>query len=1094
MEDTRIALKEGTLLSVSNREKGAVTYTIGKVKGRGMSGIVYDASYQDNRGYRHAVLIKECYPFEADIYRDGNRLVPGSELDERIFRECKREMEASYGLHNELFHTDGLTNYISNTIDNYTENNTIYTVLTYQEGEVLSRKKIDSIKECVTIVKRVAAFLGRMHERGYLYLDVKPENILVLEGSPQAVQLFDFDTPIRLSDIRKSRNREEGGSGRINRLACTKGFAAYEQKKGQLNSLGRHTDVYGVGALLFWLLFGRVPEAPDCETGAEYKFAHCRFADRNYQDRLFQVLPDFFRHTLTDFCPDRYQDMDQVIRKLEEIERYAETVVPFIISSQVNRPPALFGRERELKALEQWLDADKTNCLFLTGMGGMGKSTLVRGYIADHRSRFDAVLYLYYNDSIQKMITDDSQLRVNIVEKTMEESTSDYFHRKLRVLRDLAAGRRILLVVDNFDGEPDEDFSAILDIGWKVIVVSRLEIPKTGYATLALKAISDRADLYDLFECYVGRGLDDEELSCVDEMIRRVFGHTLALQLIARQVACSHISVAQATALLREKGFSDIAPEKVDYVKDWRLYQDTVADIIGVIFQAGEMEEQKKMILKVLSLFSSEGVDINIFSNMIGLNSKDAIKELARECWLQLGGTKLSLHPVVQEVIRRWEWTELCRGVFEAVMESLYAHIKIESGKEEYPMELLRMFQREKEYMEKYEILRRKIEKHNAKKGVIGAIILKRVADSDKRQVTDHRKQQLWLRMAENVLDSCRKEEILWRDDNYRNVLYCTIIYMARDREEYILEHADELLDGFRRTDGIAYLKICERVISIYEERGAFAQAYTEVEKARKSLKIVLRKSSIFTKTGRRLKRGREYVKGMFYYILAKYYGSVANWGFYYEDRAEEIDKMLNAINKAIRYMKRDRGKCADSRAMHAKYLLFKANVLIQCFPQKRNDIEKLLSKSKRLVEKYTQEHSRLRYNYKSVEAWYHTRVDFDYAGMMRLMGEACKIAIAICGTDLDIIDGIIIPWANMFFEWGKYEDMDKMLRIGIGICEEEEHREIIPYIRKKRDLYRHLLEAYQKIRDLEKCREVEKSIEEEKEGRREGVEIADGG
>ncbi|RAZ74169.1 hypothetical protein DK853_43745, partial [Klebsiella oxytoca] len=76
-------------------------------------------------------------------------------------------------------------------------------------------------------------------------------------------------------------------------------------------------------------------------------------------------------------------------------------------------------------------------------------------------------------------------------------------------------------------------------------------------------------------------------------MIRRVFGHTLALQLIARQVACSHISVAQATALLREKGFSDIAPEKVDYVKDWRLYQDTVADIIGVIFQAGEMEEQK---------------------------------------------------------------------------------------------------------------------------------------------------------------------------------------------------------------------------------------------------------------------------------------------------------------------------------------------------------------------------------------------------------------------------------------------------------------------------------------------------------------------
>ena len=120
--------------------------------------------------------------------------------------------------------------------------------------------------------------------------------------------------------------------------------------------------------------------------------------------------------------------------------------------------------------------------------------------------------------------------------------------------------------------------------------------------------------------------------------------------------------------------------------------------------------------------------------------------------------------------------------------------------------------------------------------------------------------------------------------------------------------------------------------------------------------------------------------------------------------------------------------------------------------------------------------------------------LDFDYAGMVRLMVEAFDIAKVTSGTDLDIIDGIIIPWANMLFEWGKYEDMDNMLRIGIGICEKEKHREIIPYIRKKRELYGYLLEAYQEIGDLDKCREVEKSIEEEKEGRREGVEIAAGG
>lgn len=38
-------------------------------------------------------------------------------------------------------------------------------------------------------------------------------------------------------------------------------------------------------------------------------------------------------------------------------------------------------------------------------------------------------------------------------------------------------------------------------------------------------------------------------------------------------------------------------------------------------------------------------------------------------------------------------------------------------------------------------------------------------------------------------------------------------------------------------------------------------------------------------------------------------------------------------------------------------------------------------------------------------------------------------------------------------------------------------------------------MEAYQKLGDLEKCRELEETIDEEKEGRRKmGMEIADGG
>ena len=103
---------------------------------------------------------------------------------------------------------------------------------------------------------------------------------------------------------------------------------------------------------------------------------------QHYQDRLFQALPEFFHHTLAGYYADRYQDMEQVINKLEEIEKYADTVVPFLISSQVNCPPVLVGREAELEALDDWMNRGETNCLFLTGMGGIGKSSLVKKYIA----------------------------------------------------------------------------------------------------------------------------------------------------------------------------------------------------------------------------------------------------------------------------------------------------------------------------------------------------------------------------------------------------------------------------------------------------------------------------------------------------------------------------------------------------------------------------------------------------------------------------------------------------------------------------------------------------------------------------------------
>lgn len=1128
IRDTRIALKEGASLRFYNHDDSTVTYTIQEEIGRGGSVIVYNAFYEDNAGCRNLVRIRECYPFYVNLARDGAGALVAEERDIPDFQEYQRRMRQSYIVSKELFYTGGLTNFISNTLNLHEANNTLYTVSTYVGGEVLSLETAGSVKDCISLVKATACAVRKLHDKGYLYLDVKPENIFVLEGIKEVVQLFDFDTIVPLSEIRK------GGSVRKYRVAYSAGYAAQEQQRGLFSRLGKHTDVYGVGALLFYLLFERVPEAPDCEADAEYRFDSSRFVGQHYQDRLFQALPEFFHHSLASCYIDRYPDMEHVINKLEEIEKYADTVVPFLISSQVNCPPVLVGREAELEALDAWMNRGETNCLFLTGMGGIGKSSLVKKYIADNRSRFDAVLYLYYNGSVRKMITDDGQLRINIVERRKEESESDYFTRKGKILRDLAAGKRMLLVADNFEGEPDEDFIAVLNIGWKVIAVTREDKPETGYETLRLGAIGSREDLCTMFERYARREIDEEERDCLEDIIDRVSGHTLALQLIARQIECSHISVSEAAQLLKERGFGNIALEKVDYVKDQMLFYEKVSDIISMLFAAGHMEDGERVILKVLSLFPFSGVEINVFSDMIvpdAMNApdwpeakkgtvKDVLNGLARAGWVQAEGGILSIHPVVHEVVRQWEWTENCMPVYSQVMCGIWKQIELESGRENYPLKQLRQLQWTWEYMEENAAAAKRIKEYAAAKGMEGEILLERLAGSSQWGVTDHEKLGIWLNMAEGVLDACRKERKLVNTDEYRNLLFCTLMNLPRDRETYILEHAGELLgdiDGREmrsemmgdsafadrtvyaeseamalsdkkvstadgeaisaadektvsvaneravfNVNGKAVFDLYDKVITIYEERKELEKAYIQLKNAEKA--------------SRRFRS--RYQRGQYYLILVGYYDAMIGGEYGNKKHAGMVRRILRATDQAIHCLKKD--KTDDSKILYTRALLSKAQVLNNCYPKKWRKTLRLLERVKGIAETYAQRFSEIWLDYNVVSGWFYTYGLRDYECMTLAMTAADEIARVTADSDLAVVDEVFYPWAEMLCEFGKYEEAAEKVKEGIEICGKVAYHGVVPYIRRKVDLYAFLLDVYYLSGNFEKCREVIGVIDEE--------------
>lgn len=1036
----RKSLKPNTDIRFTNHTGGAMHYVVGEVIGMGGSCVVYDGHYINNAGTKNTVRIKECYPYKLHIEREENGNLIVEENEKAKFEEYKERIRKSFDIANAFHQTSGLTNLTSNVFDRYEGNNTVYIVFSYTEGSTLAEAELASLSDAIHTVISVSKGVEKMHDNGYLYLDVKPENVLIFHETPDLIQLFDFDSVV---PIDADENITEY------RISYSNGFAPLEQKTGRMSQIDKHTDVYSIGALLFYLLFGRAPKATDCGFDVSYDYEKLKW-NMLFQQKVYKELSVFFNHTLQAYYKDRYQTVAEVIAQLEVIAKYADLPVPFICTGYVSNGGSVIGREKECREIEKWCSGI-SNLLFVTGMGGIGKSTIVRKFASDNKERFDNLIYIQYKDNIIETLADDMQFCINGYEKNEEETTREYFWRKLKAAKELTDDTDSVLIVDNFSGAIDNDFLKLLKVNWKVIVVTRSDMSETGYDCQKIKAFRNKEEQYRLFEDNMGRKIVTEEYRKLDRIIELVAGHTLALVLVAKQIAKSFIDIGTALSLVETNGFAGMAPEKVKYMQDCKEYYDRISAIIKAVYDVSVLSEDKKKCLKVLSLFDVKGIGVKEAKELLKLKSLDDIHELVDLGWIELSENQVSMHPLIQETMHQIPWTNEYRKIAVDEMQMLFKEIKLNGKQEEYPKKLYERNKKNKQNVEQSDLTDKLVRRMLHKKGVLEEVTCKRILSDGISHLPDYKKLRDALNTSKSVLLHSGKDNILNNEKVYKDLLFATLINSPKDQEEYVIGNCEKLFSDKDCINPYTIMELYDYVVYLLCQKQDYDEAAKYLDKAKSFAQ----------------KWKDNYIWGLYYDMLMDFYEELLN-GAYYSDNEDEValmNKMFVTIDKAIHYMGKSKHKMAKNR--YAKYVLGKAALMIRSIPEKSRKIKSLITSTKKIIEQNTLDYAEVRSVYYMVWAWYYTLCEPEIKAAYMNLKKAAAINEARNISELDQVDYFYIPAANMMCELGEIEYTMSLLDEAYKIC--DTHIDEIPYIRKKLDLLEYQLQICYGEGDMER-------------------------
>ena len=609
---------------------GARNYWIDQIMGDGATSIVYKAHYYDSENVAHDVVVKECYPYAADIKRTGTTLTWESP-DEYILAT-----EAFCNAHKKLSSIQSnakLKNSTVTPMEICKSNNTVYSVQHLYSGITFEQDHSHRLIDILETILALAKVVREYHLNGFLHLDIKPDNFLVLPETRQMVVLFDVDTATPIDAVE---------TGSVHFVPYSDGWSATEQLSRRFDQLCPATDLFAIGAILFSKIVGRKLQAEDTGLFAQWDF--CEKITRDVNPKALRLVRNILRKTIAASVKRRYQTAQELINALEEAVK-AACEDRFIISSWLPSTVQFIGREDELSKIHHYF-ATGSKAVFLHGFGGMGKTELAKKYAECFSHEYDACIFQMYqpNSGLKKYVAD---IQIN--------NSEDQNHEKQ--LKSLLHKSRVLLIVDNFDVEDDDYLEDLLALNADLLFTTRYDhsfLVSDKINILNLESLP-LGQLLILFQRELGRPMSLVDLQSAQKIIKGVDNWTMIVPIIAKQIVASGKTV-QEYATMMEDGFHTFNDNTEDIRTRYhgKLHRKSPMGILRYIFNVGALDEKELQALCNVSVLKyHKALTKERYQYYTGDKNLNALNSIINANWIKFDpiSAVISIHPMILELI-----------------------------------------------------------------------------------------------------------------------------------------------------------------------------------------------------------------------------------------------------------------------------------------------------------------------------------------------------------------------------------------------------------------------------------------------------------